>query len=422
MMEHFKLKNLVYPADSNVIVTAFCSDLSLLENIEAGYISGNGCHQDGTMPESLRQFEPISFKVCGNILEFELYLAGEGLHSIKLQYEKDTVLEYGYLEFYSLYEDLFKLTPFKGNFHCHTIDSDGLNTPQNTLCVARAAGFDFIGFSEHRLYSNHIEDCQTLLDMLGVKLFHAEEVHSVPKWVSHILSFGADECVSVRQETSQYQTDVENALSNYPELSEELRNYAAQSEVILRYISEAGGLGVMCHPYWKHAGRYNVPFKLADTFFAKLPFEAVELATSDNANTSLVNAKYCEIIRTGADLPVIAGNDWHGKNGERMEQAYNIIFAESCDEKIIADAIRGRRCAAVYGEEDPMVFGDFRMVNYALFLLRNYYGQRDALCEQLGILSLCVLNGNTSFDCEISRLKAAVDLQDMMLKNISVSI
>ena len=120
--------------------------------------------------------------------------------------------------------------------------------------------------------------------------------------------------------------------------------------------------------------------------------------------------------KTGRDLPVLAGSDWHGQNGERMERAYNIVFAASCDENSIVDAVRKRRCAAVFGEESPLVFGDFRMVNYALFLMRNYYSQRDNLCEQIGLLTLCSLNGNSEFDGEISRLRAAVDLQKMMLK------
>lgn len=416
MAEYFKLKNLVYPADSHVTVTAFCSDTALLEKIEAGYISGNGCHQDGTMPDSLRKFEPVPFNICGNILEFQLYLCGEGLHNIKVQYEKDGETEYSYLEFYSLYDDLFKLEPCKGNFHCHTTDSDGLNTPQNALCVAREAGFDFTALSEHRLYSDHSSDCRELLDMLGMELVHAEEVHSLPLWVCHILSIGADKSVSLRQDGVQYTADVENAVQNYLELPEPLRNYAAQAEVLLRYISEAGGLGVMCHPFWKHSGRFNVPFQLADAFFDKLPFEAVEMVTADNANTSLVNAKYRELVRRGRDLPVLAGSDWHGQIGERMECAFNVIFAESCDEKSLLEAIRMRRCAAVFGEESPVVFGDFRMVSYALFLLRNYYSQRDALCQQIGLLALCSLSGNSSFDGEISRLRAAVDLQKMMLK------
>lgn len=416
MAEYFKLKNLVYPADSHVTVTAFCSDVSLLQKIEAGYISGNGCHQDGTMPDSLRKFEPVPFNICGNILEFQLYLCGEGLHNIKVQYEKDGETEYSYLEFYSLYEDLYRLVPYKGNFHCHTTDSDGLNTPQNALCVAREAGFDFIALSEHRLYSDHSADCLNVLDMLGIELFHAEEVHSLPLWVCHILSIGAEKSVSLRQDEEQYKTDVENARQKHSGLPEPLRDYAAQTEVLLRYISEAGGLGVMCHPYWKHSGRFNVPFQLADTFFENLAFEAIELVTADNANTSLVNAKYHDLVRKGRDLPVLAGSDWHGQNGERMERAYNIVFAASCDENSIVDAVRKRRCAAVFGEESPLVFGDFRMVNYALFLMRNYYSQRDNLCEQIGLLTLCALNGNSEFDGEISRLRAAVDLQKMMLK------
>ncbi|MBR7118754.1 MAG: hypothetical protein IKC77_00950 [Lentisphaeria bacterium] len=415
-MEHFRLKNLVYPADRTVIVTAFCSDTSLLKNIEAGYISGNGCHQDGSMPDSLRKFEPIPFDVCGNILEFKLFLAGEGWHSIKLRYSVDGESTYGYLEFYTLYDDLFKLMPYKGNFHCHTTDSDGLNTPQNALCVAREAGFDFTAFSEHRLYTDHTQDCDGLLNKLGIKLFHAEEVHSLPRWVCHIMSLGASSGVSRRQDDLQYKADVEEAEKHYPELAPELRSYAAQSEVILRYISEAGGLGVMCHPYWRQAGRFNVPEALNNVLFERLAFEAVELVTADNVNTSLVNAKYLELARKREPLPVLAGSDWHGQQGERMECACNIIFASECDEKSIVEAIRAGRSVAVSGEISPVVFGDFRLVNYVHFLLRNFYTQRDPLCERLGLLVLCALSGDDSMSDEIARLRAAIDLQNMMLK------
>ena len=312
---------------------------------------------------------------------------------------------------------MFELTPYKGNFHCHTTDSDGLNTPQNALCVAREAGFDFTAFSEHRCYSDHTSDCRELLECLGLKLFHAEEVHSLPKWVCHILSIGAGNSVSDLQDMAQYRADVQNELANFPELPEELRYYAAQSSVLLRYISEAGGLGVMCHPYWKQAGRFNVPIQLTDVFFDKLNYDAVELATGDNANTSLVNSRYQAVCRAGRNIPMLAGSDWHGQTGERMEQAYNVIFASSCDEKNIVEAIRQNRCAAVFGEEKPLVFGEFRLVNYTLFLLRNFYTERDTLCERLGLLTLSSLTGETSFDGEISRLKAAIDLQNMMLKN-----
>ena len=416
-MADFTLKNLVFRANQTTVITAFCHDMSLLQNIEAGYISGDGRHQDGSFPDSLRKFEPIPFDICGNIMQFQLYLAGEGSHTIKLQFERDGEKEYTYLEFYSLYDDLYKLEPYKGNIHCHTSDSDGLNAPENALCVTRQAGFDFTAFSEHRLYTDHTSDCKALTDSLGIKLFRAEEVHSLPIWMCHILSFGASEGISLRQDTPQYKSDVSEAMKNYPDLPENLQNYAAQAEVILCYISEAGGLGIMCHPYWKHSGRINMPAVLNDVFFEKLPFEAIEIATADNANTSLTNAKCFELARQGKNLPLLAGSDWHGQAGERMQCAYNIIFASKCDEQNIISAIKQHRCIAVFGEETPVVFGDFRLVNYALFLIRNFYSQRDALCERLGVLALySISEQDNTFDKDIAELRAAVDLQNMMLK------
>ena len=102
-MAIFQLKNLVFPADTQVTVTVFCNDTAVLKKIEAGYISGDGCHQDLSMPDSLRKFEPGPFNVCGNNLDFQLMLRGEGFHTIKLQFEIDGQSDYEYLEFYSLY-------------------------------------------------------------------------------------------------------------------------------------------------------------------------------------------------------------------------------------------------------------------------------------------------------------------------------
>lgn len=415
-MQDFILKNLVFQADKRAVVTAFCHDMSLLDFIEAGYISGDGRMQNGSLPDSFRKFEPVPFEIRGNVLQFDLFLSGEGTHTIKLQYRRNDAAEYVYLEFYSLYSDLYALTPYKGNIHCHTTDSDGLNTPENTLCVARQAGFDFVAFSEHRKFIDHTGDCKHLLDNLGINLFHAEEVHSLPLWVCHILSFGANSGISQRQESAEYKSDVEFAKEKYSDLPEDLREYAAQSDVILRYISEAGGLKIMCHPYWKHTGRINMPAKLNEIFFEKLPFDAMEIASADNANTSLANAKYTELAGNGFNLPVLAGSDWHGQNGERMQAAYNIVFAQKCSESSVADAVRIGNSVAVFGEDNPVVFGSVRLVNYALFLIRNFYSRRDADCEQLGLLMLYSLNCGNSFDKDISGLKASVDLQNFMLK------
>ena len=414
-MAIFQLKNLVFPADTQVTVTVFCNDPAVLKKIEAGYISGDGCHQDRSMPDSLRKFEPIPFNVCGNNLDFQLMLRGEGFHTIKLQFEIDGQSDYEYLEFYSLYEDLFKLNPYKGNFHSHTTDSDGLHSPQNTLCIAREAGFDYAAFSEHRLYTDHTDEFEGLCDRLGTKLFHAEEVHSLPRWVCHILSIGANAGVSQLQSSEPFIAEVEKAKNNYTELDQTLQSYAAQSEVITKYIKMRGGKAVLCHPYWKHTGRLNVPKQLTDILFRKIAFDAVELITCEYENNSLANARYHELAAEGKALPVMAGNDWHGQNGERMECAYNISFAEDCSETGIIDAIVNRRNTAVFGENDPMVFGDFRMVSYALFLIKNFYPAYNSVSEQLGLDILCSIDSG-EFSSRSAELKAQLDLMKMMLK------
>ena len=79
------------------------------------------------------------------------------------------------------------------------------------------------------------------------------------------------------------------------------------------------------------------------------------------------------------------------------------------------DAIVNRRNTAVFGENDPMVFGDFRMVSYALFLIRNFYPAYNSVSEQLGLDILCSIDSG-EFSSRSAELKAQLDLMKMMLK------
>ena len=313
-------------------------------------------------------------------------------------------------------DDLYGVFPYKGNLHCHTADSDGRYSPQETLCIAREAGFDFTAFSEHRMFTDHSTDCAEIISKLGIALFRAEEVHSLPLWICHILSFGASSGISDMQNNASYQEKVSAAMHYFSDISEEWRSYAAQFMVINDLIKLHGGVSILCHLFWMHSGRFNVPPELTSVILKRVSFDAVEAVSSDAGNVSLANASLMEFSASGCRQVCVAGSDWHGCRGERMGEAFNIVFARKCTESDIAGAIKAGRCVAVYGEENPVVYGDFRLVKYACFLLRNFYPLRDLNAERLGVLMLSAMGGETAFLAEIATLKIQLELQLKMLK------
>ena len=96
------------------------------------------------------------------------------------------------LRMYALAPDLFQLRPAMGNMHVHTCRSDGAESPAVTAACYRAAGYDFIAITDHRLYEPSIEAIRAYeaLD-LDFRLFPGEEIHPADNRY-HIVSFGGN--------------------------------------------------------------------------------------------------------------------------------------------------------------------------------------------------------------------------------------
>ena len=67
--------------------------------------------------------------VNGGEAKFDFTPFGEQRHRVYI----DTGARKAAFEIYSLNEDLYKLTPLKGDTHLHTTESDGLFTPTETV-------------------------------------------------------------------------------------------------------------------------------------------------------------------------------------------------------------------------------------------------------------------------------------------------
>ena len=154
-------------------------------------------------------------------------------------------------------------------------------------------------------------------------------------------------------------------------------------------IREAGGLGIFCHPYWI-ANVYHIPEKLVDFLFEKKPFDAFELLGGHEVHSNNMQTAYYNDARAkGMKIPIVGASDSHSTNKAGwFKWMYTIVFSRDSELESIQDAVRSMHSVAVehYDGEAFRVYGPFRLVKYADFLLNEYFPLHDELCFEEGRL------------------------------------
>lgn len=110
----------------------------------------------------------------------------------------------------------------KGNFHCHTTQSDGTRTPEETIAAYRDDNYDFLAITDHRKYFDGKRGVELAGRML---LIPGQECHVPPDYEGfyhHMVSLGARELVP----------DFEDG------------------QEIINAINARGGLAIVAHPRW----------------------------------------------------------------------------------------------------------------------------------------------------------------------------
>ena len=215
------------------------------------------------LPE--REYERISVKQEEGKLQFTCCLKSEGPYALVLQKKKETWEDCCELRLYALCPDFFKLRPYRGDMHCHTCRSDGVEGPAIVAANYRKAGFDFLSITDHGQYEPSLEAIHTYEAIpMSFRLFPGEEVHP-PKNNCHTVHFGGSYSVNeiFRNDPERYEKEVD-ALMDTLQVPEGLnaREYASLVWVY-QQIRQAGGLAIMAHPCWIQEEAYHIYHLLA---------------------------------------------------------------------------------------------------------------------------------------------------------------
>lgn len=353
-----------------------------------------------------------------NAVEIQQYFEGEQEHVLILEaVQGDNRRRVGEFRIYSVGPDLVGRLPFKGDVHMHSSYSDGRESPAYVAAACRAIGLDFMALTDHGKYAPSLEAIEIYRGLpCDLRMYPGEEVHP-PSNPVHIVNFGGSKSVNAMfQEEQTYRAAVERLMQEIGPLPPGVDPYQYASTVwCFERIRECGGLGIFCHPYWFTSNRYTPAGALTSYLFEKMPFDAYEVIGGyhlfEAASNTLQVARYHEERVHGRRLPIVGVSDAHGcERGELFGWYYTVVFAPTCELSDLIGSIKSLYSVAVEAlpNQEPRPFGPFRLVKYALFLMREVFPLHDELCVEEGRLMRAHASGDASAGATLSALHGRV--------------
>ena len=155
---------------------------------------------------------------------------------------------------------------------------------------------------------------------------------------------------------------------------------AAASQVVFDRIHSVDGVAILCHPNWILPNGFNEAEDITDYLFDNKRFDVLELIAGGayEVGTQMQISYYHD----RETMPIVGSSDSHACFGEKLEPGnFTIVFADGLDTESVKAAIRAGRTVA--GNENKL-YGDYRLVKYAYFLMRNFYPDHKLQRNQLG--------------------------------------
>ena len=406
---NFQFRHLIYPVRKNctiVIEPVFPVEVNEKANYALTVYPYSGLRRYGLRGQNVAPAQadeaffgvPHPLNARDGVLELDASFPQEDCYLCKLLVNG---VQTDALELYALNDDLFAKTPFKGDNHMHTWMSDGQDSPMYMAAQSCRRGYDYCVITDHKKFEPSLI-ARDFFKTTGVDFLvvPGEEVHS-PDNPVHIINLGGNESVNDwwRDHEDEYRAAVEAELKTMNAPMVERDKYAAAaSQVMFDRIRGVDGVAVLCHPNWILANGFNESEDITDYLFDHKRFDALELiAGGAYEDGTQMQISYYHDRPT---MPILGNSDAHGCFGDKLEPGnYTIVFADALDVDSIKRAIREGKTVA--GNKNKL-YGDYRLVKYGYFLLRNYYPQHKKLRDGLGAWMLRLASSGLGADSEIA--------------------
>ncbi len=354
-------------------------------------------------------FDTIEVRPLNGSITFTYRFTGEQEWSV-LIIKKNDLNNKKVFHIYSLFPDLYGKKAYKGDLHVHSNRSDGNEEPAIVAANYRKAGFDFMAITDHHKWYPSKEAIDRFENVdIDLKIFLGEEVH-VPGNYIHAVNFGGN--ISVNELYEKNKEKIDRELS---EIAEKLQvpdginalEYAYR-KWIADNIRKGSGLAILVHPFWIWCHEYNMQTRMTEYLFETNCFDAFELLGGQSTEeNNMQTALYYEQRAKGRIIPVVGSSDSHGTEPPVWFNVIKtVLFSEDLELDSICKNIKELYSVAVGNvtEQYFRVDGPFRMVKYALFLLKYYFPRHDELCIEEGLLMKNYICGDEKAKNQLSNL------------------
>lgn len=336
-------------------------------------------------------FDTLETKPEKGAISFSYCFTEEQEWSV-LVYEKDHEENMKSFHIYSLLPDLYKKKAYKGDLHVHTNRSDGKEEPAVVVANYRKAGFDFMAITDHHKWSPSREAIEKYKNtVIDLKLFYGEEVH-VPNDYIHAVNFGGNFSVNELYANDREKIDIEVKKTAQNIVVPEGINALeyCYRKWIADNIRKGSGISILVHPFWYTENKYNMQTQMTEYLFETGCYDAFELLGGQTQwENNMQVALYNDQRARGRKIPIVGSSDSHGTEPPYwFNNVKTILFSEDLELDSIRRNINDLFSVAVDTTipGSCRVDGPYRMVKYALFLLKNYFPRHDELCIEEGIL------------------------------------
>lgn len=325
----------------------------------------------------------------------------------------------GALDFhvYSLEADLYALNPYMGDLHVHSTGSDGREDPAIVAANYRKEGFDFFALTDHGTMEPSVEMLDTYRDIpLGIKLFAGEEVHIPGGWI-HIVNFGCSRSVNTLYRENKAKIDEmlekEAEKLDTPPYVNALEY--AYRKWIYEEIHRAGGFAITAHPnwYWGTYNSYNMCDRMLEEVFKTGIYDAFELIGGQSVHENNMQIAFYQQMRAeGLKIPIVGSSDSHGTDPvSYFGIGKTLVFAKDMELDSITSAIKNHYSVAIEQEvgEKERVYGSYRLVKYARFLLDYYFPSHNEMCVEEGRLMREYALGSCESGAALAKLATRVE-------------
>ncbi len=278
------------------------------------------------------------------------------------------------------------LRPFKGDVHMHTTGSDGKHSVREMLPAARSRGMDVVAITDHDNHAPSVEGEREAAAWGGELVALRGEEITIRERGGHVLALNTPAPIGTRchaDATMAAYAGLAAAMGDRALIPPLTPGAYACARWVVDEIHAAGGLALMAHPYWEGSrGKFYPPRCVFEQLLADGLLDGVELVGGSPATEGnlLCVAQYAERMARGERWAIVGGGDAHA--ADEIGREFTIVFAEALSADAVVRAVRERRSVACDARMGPAsaVFGPFDLVEYAYFLLREFFPEHDRLC------------------------------------------